>query len=247
MRTTLGALLIACWASVALHGEPAPASRPAPRRSAQPPSLTTAGTTWRLTCRGCPELTLTLWDDGEFWMRRGSRGPRAEIVHGRWVPGDTTPRSPTLALFVVPHEDSLTFLLERQGGALRVLRAGGPGSEGVTLPVTAARAASVDLIDDTTTFRGVWVGNVHDMRIWMDCQSGQDVIVESGLGLMPEDSAFALRGRYRHWVGEAPPLPPEWQRGDAPPRARPVVLQHAFVAERVVGGVDRKACPALTR
>jgi hypothetical protein len=112
--------------------------------------------------------------------------------------------------------------------------------------VALVRAASVDPIDDETTFTGVWFGNVHAMHDWMDCRSAQRVYVESDSvrGPMPGDSAFVLRGRYRHSIRQARPLPPEWNVPRSA-RPRPLVLEHAFVATALVGGADARRCPFL--
>jgi hypothetical protein len=100
--------------------------------TAVPPSLETAGTTWRLACAGCPDLTITLWDDATFWVRRGPRGAGAEIRHGWWERRDSTAASATLALYGGP-SDRPTFVVEaRPGarpGAMRVLgRTAGRGA-----------------------------------------------------------------------------------------------------------------------
>ena len=90
----------------------------------------------------------------------------------------------------------------------------------VKAPMVLVRAKRVDLIDDVTTFRGVWHGSVYSLRDWLDCRSGQYVTVESDLSVvrLPRDTAFALRGHYKHWLGEARPLPPEWGIPKGPAR-----------------------------
>ncbi len=212
-----------------------------------PSSLDGSGTTWWLSCPGCPKVTITLWSDGEFWIRRGTRGPGAEIFHGRWTRSDSTREASRLSLFV-DDRGTPTLVLEQHPAAMRLLKTDRGWPEGIKPSMALARAQSVDLIDDETTFTGTWSGSVHDMREWTDCRSGEHVTVErQGRGqLVPPDSAFALHGRYRHWIGETPPPPPEWGVPKASRNSPARVLQHAFVAERIEGGLDRKKCPHFT-
>jgi len=174
-------------------------------------------------------------------MREGKKGPGAKIFHGRWTSSDSTSASHRLMLFD-DADDAPLFVLERNADAMRLVATNAARRVLMKSPVKITRVESVDLIDDETTFTGVWDGNVHFMPSWVDCRDGQSVVVDGKLGPGPytTDSAFVMRGRYHHEFARSLPMPPDW--GLPTPSKTVMRLRHSFQAEQLIGRRVRQAC-----